>query len=66
MLTKKGIKLLLLMTVVRLSKEGQRKWIPKEERSEVIIQTHKLFYRAVTEKVYYIKEKFNMEENLRP
>jgi len=54
---------LLAMTTRSKTKEGQREWIPKGKRSELIIQTHKLLCHAGAEKVYhYIKDKFDMEE----
>mgnify|MGYP003530418271 FL=1 len=40
-----------------------KEWIPKEKRSDLIIQTHRLLCHAGAEKVYeYLRDKFDMEE----
>ena len=54
---------LLAVTTRSQAKEAHREWIPKEKRSELITQTHRLLCHAGAEKVYhYLKDKFDMEE----
>jgi transposase InsO family protein len=54
---------LLAVTTRSQARAGQKEWVPKEKRNELIIQTHRLLCHAGTEKVYeYLRDKFDMEE----
>ena len=54
---------LLAVTTRSQARAGQKEWIPKEKRNDLIIQTHRLLCHAGAEKVYeYLRDKFDMEE----
>jgi transposase InsO family protein/predicted aspartyl protease len=54
---------LLAVTTRSQARAGMKEWIPKEKRSDLIIQTHRLLCHAGAEKVYeYLRDKFDMEE----